>query len=35
VLDGLEEGARLIIQGQHLVADGDPVAVVDDPQPAR
>ncbi|MBN2720852.1 MAG: efflux RND transporter periplasmic adaptor subunit [Proteobacteria bacterium] len=35
VLDGLEEGARLIVQGQHLVADGDPVAVVDDPQSAR
>ena len=28
ILDGLEAGERLVVEGQHLLADGDPVRVV-------
>jgi multidrug efflux pump subunit AcrA (membrane-fusion protein) len=37
IIDGLAAGDRLIINGQHMLADGDPIQISDEPpaeQPA-
>jgi hypothetical protein len=33
ILDGLKLGDQLVVEGQHLLADGDPVEVVPDAAP--